>query len=63
MMIFLVETLKRFFNEDLVEYDDFSGAYDAIDYFKIVEKYGDYGKEKNNRINKIIGFIYTHIMV
>ena len=49
-----VETLKRFFNGGLTEYEDFSEVYEAIDDFKIVEKYGDYGRKKNIRINKII---------
>ena len=35
------ETLKRFFCEDY----DFSEVYDAIDDFKVVEKYGDYGRK------------------
>ena len=56
------ETLKRFFNEDLVDYDDFSEVYEAIDDFKIIEKYGDHGKKKSVRINKIIGFTYANIM-
>ena len=33
-----VETLKRFFNEDLTEYEDFSEVYETIGDFKIVEK-------------------------
>ena len=41
-----METLKRFFNEGLTEYEDFSEVYEAIDDFKIVEKYGDYGRKK-----------------
>ena len=57
-----IETLKRFFHEDLVDYDDFSEVYEAIDDFKIIEKYGDYGRKKNVRINKIIGFTYANIM-
>ena len=40
------ETLKRFFYEDLAEYNGFSEVYDAIDDFKTVEKYGDYGRKK-----------------
>ena len=40
------ETLKRFSNEDLTEDNDFSEVYDAIDDFKIVEKYGNYGRKK-----------------
>ena len=56
-----IETLKRFFNEDLVDYDDFSEVYEAIDDSKIIGKYGDYGREKNVRINKIIGFTYANI--
>ena len=35
------ETLKRLFCEDY----DFSEVYDAINDFKIVEKYGDYGRK------------------
>ena len=42
------ETLKRFFYEDLAEYNDFSEVYDAIDDFKIVEKYGDYCRRKQS---------------
>ena len=49
-----VETLKRFFNEGLTEYEDFSEVYEAIDDFKIVEIYGDCGRKKNIRTNKII---------
>ena len=41
-----IDTLKRFFNEYLVDYDDFSEVYEAIDDFKIIEKYGDYGRKK-----------------
>ena len=40
------ETLKRFFQEDLFEYNDVSEVCEAIDEFKIVEKYGDYGCKK-----------------
>lgn len=51
-----VETLKRFFNKGLAEYDDFSEVYDAIDDFKIVGKNCDCGRKKkcsyqqNNKI-------------
>ena len=31
---------------DLTEYNGFSEVYDAIDDFKTVEKYGDYGRKK-----------------
>ena len=41
-----VETLKRFFNKGLAEYDDFSEVYDAIDDFKIVGKNCDCGRKK-----------------
>ena len=41
-----IDTLKRFFNEYLVDYDDFSEVYEAIDNFKIIEKYGDYERKK-----------------
>lgn len=37
---------KRFFYNDLAEYNDFSEVYDAIDDFKIVGKYGDNGRKK-----------------
>ena len=57
-----IETLKRFFNKDLVDYDYFSEVYEAIDAFKIIEKYGDYGRKKNVHINKIIGVTYPNIM-
>ena len=56
------ETLKMLFYEGLAEYSDFFEAYDTIDDFKIVEKYGDYGKRKkqsdqqNNLINWICLF-------
>ena len=32
-----IETLKRFFNKDLVDYDYFSEVSEAIDDFKIIE--------------------------
>ena len=32
-----IETLKRFFNKDLVDYDYFSEVSEAIDHFKIIE--------------------------
>ena len=54
-----VETLKKIFNEDLAGYNE---VYDVIDDFKMVEKYGGYGRKKNVCIIKIIGFPYTHIM-
>ena len=57
-----VETIKIFFNEDLVDYDDSSEVYEAIDDFKIIEKYSDYERKKNILINKIIGFISPSIM-
>ena len=38
-----LETLKRFFQEDLFEHNDVSELCEAINEFKIVEKYGDYG--------------------
>ena len=41
-----IKTPKWFFNEDLVDYDDFSEVYEAIDDFKIIGKYGDYGRKK-----------------
>ena len=41
-----IDTLKRFFNEYLVDYDDFPEVYEAIDDFKVIEKYGDYGRKK-----------------
>lgn len=41
-----VETLKKIFNEDLAGYNNFSEVYDVIDDFKMVEKYGGYGKKK-----------------
>ena len=41
-----LETLKRFFQEDLFEKNDVSGLCEAIDEFKIVEKCGDYGRKK-----------------
>ena len=46
------ETLKRFFYEDLAEYNGFSEVYDAIDDFKIVEKYGDYARKKTTASTK-----------
>ena len=58
-----VETLKRFFNKVLGEYDDFSEIYDAIDDFKIVGKNCDCGRKKKVRINKIIGFVYTNKII
>ena len=45
----------------MAEYNDFSEVYDAINDFKIVEKHDDYGRKKNH-INKIIRFVYSHIM-
>ena len=57
-----LETLKRFFQEDLFKHNDISELCEAIDEFKIVEKYGDYGCKKNDRFNKIAGFTYTHII-
>lgn len=30
--------------------------------FKIVNRYSDYGRKKGNLINKVIGFVYSHIM-
>ena len=33
-----------------------------VDDFKIAEKYDDYGRKKRFRINKAIGFVYSHIM-
>ena len=57
-----IETLKRFFNKDLVYYDYFSEVSEAIDDFKIIEKYDDYGRKKNFHINKIIGATYPNIM-
>ena len=50
-----IETLKRFFNKDLVDYDYFSEVYEAIDDFKTIEKYGEYERKKNVHINEIIG--------
>ena len=38
--------IKKIFYEDLAEYNGFSEVYDAIDDFKTVEKYGDYGRKK-----------------
>ena len=38
--------IKKIFYEDLTEYNGFSEVYDAIDDFKTVEKYGDYGRKK-----------------
>ena len=36
--------IKIIFYEDLAECNDFSEAYDAIDDFKVVEKYSDFGR-------------------
>ena len=33
------------------------------DDFKIGEKYGDYGRKKNNRIKQIAAFVYSHAWV
>ena len=41
-----LETLERFFQEDLFEYSDVSGVCEAIDEFKTVEKSDDYGRKK-----------------
>ena len=54
--------IKEIFYEDLDEYNYFSEVYDNIDGCKIVEKYGDHVRKKSNRINKIIGFVYSLIM-
>ena len=45
----------------MAEYNDFSEVYDAINDFKIVEKQMTMVKKKNH-INKIIRFVYSHIM-
>ena len=57
-----LETLEKLFQEHSFDYNDVSEVCEAIDEFKIVEKYGDYGRKKNDRFNKIVGFSNTNII-
>ena len=46
----------------MFDYNDVSEVCEAIDGFKVVEKYSDYSRKKIERFNKIVGFTYTDMM-
>ena len=57
-----IKKIKEFFATYCPNYNDSSEITELIDLFKIVQKYNGRYKNKNNKLHKLIGFVYDRVM-